>query len=177
MTRDDPAAASAPGRAGPAPRSAPAARAREAAALLLTVLVAGVLPAGCASGGGGSLHADDAAYGAPTAEAAVEAFLAAIRADDYPAMARYFGTPSGPAEEKWGVEEVEQRMLVLAGLLDHESADLRRARRSVTDEDRRQFVLSLTGTRYGSVTLPVVVARWQSGRWLVEQLDTSALSP
>lgn len=147
------------------------------AAVLALALAVSVAAGGCASGGGGSLQSEPDRYGSPTAEAAVRAFLAALQARDYPAMARYFGTPSGPAEEKWGVGEVEQRMLVLAGVLDHDSADLRPARRSITDEDRREFVLSLTGTRYGSVTLPVTVARWRAGRWLVERIDTSALSP
>lgn len=132
---------------------------------------------GCGGGGGGSLQAGPEAYGAPDPEQAVHGFLGALRANDYPAMARHFGTESGPAEGKWGVEEVEQRMLVLAGILEHRDADLQRSRRSETDENRRRFVLSMTGTRYGSVTLPVVAVRASGGRWFVERIETSSLNP
>lgn len=147
------------------------------AIVLLATFTVGLT--GCASGSGGSAVTSDAAssYGAPTAEAAVRGFLQALRNHDYPAMARYFGTESGPAEEKWGVEEVEQRMLVLAGILDHDGAELRPSRRTVPDRDQRRFVLSLTGTRYGAVDLPVVAARWREGQWFVERIDTSRLSP
>lgn len=156
-------------------RGRPLRRVRATLSVLLAGLAVGL--AGCASGSGGSLQADSASYGAPTAEAAVRGFLQALRDRDYPAMARYFGTESGPAEEKWGVEEVEQRMLVLAGILAHEESNLRPSRRSVPDENQRRFILSLTGTRYGSVTLPVVTARWRGGRWFVERIDTAPLSP
>lgn len=154
-----------------------------ALALSLSLAVSGLI--GCsAARGPGSPHPESVAggpalgtYGAPTAEGALGAFLDALRAGDYPAMARLFGTPSGPAREEWGVEETEQRMLVLVGVLGHEEARIRPARRTVTDHRRRPFFLTLTGTRYGTAVLPVTVARDGSGRWFVERIDTSRFSP
>lgn len=152
-------------------------------ALALSLAVSGLI--GCsAARGPGSPHPESVTggpaprmYGASTAEGALGAFLDALRAGDYPAMAHLFGTPSGPAREKWGVEETEQRMLVLAGVLEHAEARIRPARRSVTDHRRRPFLLTLTGTRYGTPVLPVTMARDGSGRWFVERIDTSRVSP
>lgn len=126
---------------------------------------------------GGSLSSSPASYGAPSSEQAIRTFLEALDRQDYPVMARQFGTREGPAEKKWGTEEVEQRMLVLSGLLEHDAYSLRRARLTESRADRRRFMVTLDGTRYGTVTLPVVTARSGSGRWFVERIDTSSLRP
>lgn len=141
--------------------------------LTLLTLLASAAVGAC----GGSPSSSPAAYGAPSAEQAVRTFLEALNRQDYPLMARHFGTREGPAERKWGTEEVEQRMLVLSGLLEHRGYSLRRARLTESGAHRRRFMVTLEGTRYGTVTLPVVSVRSGSGRWFVERIDTSPLRP
>lgn len=139
------------------------------------LLCAGLgLSTGCASAGGG-LSAEPSAYGSSSARAAVAAFLEAARERDYTAMGRLFGTRDGPAEQRLGVAEVEQRMIVLAGLLEHEEADLRRQDLAQLGPGHARFVAALGGTRQGRVDLPVVAASTPDGRWFVERIDVNAL--
>lgn len=143
------------------------------AALLLAATLVAASVVAC----GGSLSSSPAEYGAPSSEQAVRGFLGALSREDVPSMARHFGTREGPAEKRWGTEEVEQRMLVLSGLLEHETHDVRRARLTEPREDRNRYLVTLQGTRYGAVTLPVVTVRSGSGRWFVERIDTTPLRP
>ena len=131
--------------------------------------------AGCASAGRG-LSGDPSSYGAASARGAVEAFLDAAREREYTVMGRHFGTREGPAEARLGRGEGEQRMIVLAGLLGHDEARLRRADLAGLGEHRTRFVAALTGTRQGRVSVPVVAVATARGRWFVERLDVGALS-
>ena len=81
----------------------------------------------CASSGGaGNTSTIESAYGALSAEAAVGQFLDAAKRNDYQLMSRLFGTRRGPAVETIGRIEIEQRMYVLASVLQHSSYSLRR---------------------------------------------------
>lgn len=144
------------------------------AALVLAALVPAAV-GGCASSGGG-LAGDPADYGSPSARMAVERFLAGVRAEDYMAMGQQFGTRKGPAEERLGVTEVEQRMIFLSGLLQHEEADLREADLARTGEWRTRFVATLQGTDQGRVAVPIVAVESKEGRWFVERIDTDPLT-
>lgn len=139
-----------------------------AAALLLPFAVA------CASSGA-PREPEEPAYGAATSEAAVRAFLDGARAKDYRAMAAHFGTTMGPAEKRFGVAEVEQRMIFLAALLRHDSYQLRVANLAQLGPERVRYVAVLVGTRRGTVELPVVTVPASDGRWYVEQLEVDAL--
>lgn len=139
------------------------------------VLCIGVLVAGaCASSG--SLSQDPSLYGSATPEQAVGAFLGAADAQDYQAMGRQFGTPEGPAEREMGLAEVEQRMVVLARLLQHDEYQLRRENAPGGEPDRTRLVAEMTGTRNGSVSVPVITATTDRGRWFVEQLELRELT-
>lgn len=130
--------------------------------------------AGC--GGGQELTQSPAEYGAPTAEQALRTFLEAAAEEEYPAMGRVFGTRDGPAESRLGVTNVEQRMVVLAGLLQFDSYSLEPSSLTEPEQFRRRFNASLTGTRQGDVTVPMFVVRAESGRWFVERLETDPLT-
>ena len=146
--------------------------------------------AGCASSGSGS-SAEGAtspnaatsqagaptttAYGAGTAEEAVRGFLDAAQAQEYSRMRRLFGTREGPAEDRLGVQEVEQRMVVLSGMLLHQSYSLRPLELGYMAEDQRGFVATIIGTRYGNANVPITTVRATAGRWYVEQLGVDAL--
>lgn len=138
-------------------------------------LLALALWAGCA-GGGGELTHSPSAYGAPTAEQAVRTFLEAADAGEYPRMGQMFGTGDGPAEARLGVTNVEQRMVVIAGLMEHESFELEPSRLTEPDPDRRRFVVVLRGSRQGTVNVPVFAVRSGEGRWFVERVDTDPLT-
>ena len=128
----------------------------------------------CASSGGGAATTIDSAYGAMSSESAVGQFLDAAKRSDYKLMSRLFGTRAGPAEQTFGRVETEQRMYILAALLQHRSYSLRRM--PVAEEEGHERVTAdMVGTRNGDVVVPFVVAN-NKGRWFVEQIGTDALS-
>lgn len=144
-----------------------------------TALAAAATLAAAACGGGGSrgqLTQSPSEYGAPTAEQAVRSFLDAAGQEEYPVMGRLFGTRRGPAEARLGVTNVEQRMIVLAGLLQHDGYSVRPATLTEPEPNTRRFNVTMTGTRQGEVTVPVFAVRSENGRWFVERLDTAPLT-
>lgn len=127
---------------------------------------------GCASGGG--LAEGQELYGALSAQSAVGQFLDAANRSDYRLMARLFGSSDGPAEREFGRVEVEQRMFVLASLLQHTSYSLREM--DVAMESGGQRVIAdMVGTRNGDVSVPFATAI-NRGRWFVEQIVTDPLT-
>lgn len=147
--------------------------ARGATALVAAATLAA---AACGGGGGGQLTASPSEYGAPTAEQAVRTFLDAAGQEEYPVMGRVFGTRQGPAEARLGVTNVEQRMIVLSGLLQHDSYTLRPSTLTEPEPHSRRFNATITGTRQGEVTVPIFTVRSENGRWFVERLDTAPLT-
>jgi len=129
---------------------------------------------GCASAGGDVLV--DSTYGAASAENAVRRFLDAAQEQEFSRMRELFGTREGPAERKWGVQDVEQRMIVLSGMLLHQSYSLRPLELGYLGENQRSFVAMIVGTRYGTVSLPITTIQAKSGRWFVEQLGVDSLT-
>lgn len=141
--------------------------------VLVLLLLLGVVS--CASAGH-SLSGDPANYGSPSAEMAVHRFLNGVDARDYMAMGRQFGTRQGPAESRMGTTELEQRMIVLAGLLRHDDYSLRREDLAQLGPHRSRYVATLSGTREGEVDLPFVTAQTEDGRWYVERIDVNPLT-
>lgn len=139
-------------------------------AMALVALSAG----GCASGTGGGSSTVEGGFGALTGESAVGQFLDAIQRKDYRLMSRLFGTATGPAEDRFGRVEVEQRMFVLAGLLQHRSYGLR-ALPVAEAEGKLRYVADMVGTRYGNVSVPFIAVS-SRGRWFVEQVVTDVLT-
>lgn len=142
---------------------------------VLTTLVAALLWVGC-GGGGAELTRSPSAYGAPSAEQALRTFLDAASAGEYPTMGTMFGTREGPAEARMGVTEVEQRMVVIAGLMNFQDYRVEPSRLTEPDPARRRFNVVLEGTGRGAVRVPVFAVRSEAGRWFVERLDTDPLT-
>lgn len=133
--------------------------------------------AACASSGGGDLAGDPAEYGSPDPRMAIERFLQGAAEKDYQTMGQQFGTPAGPAEERFGITEVEQRMMFLAGLLRHRDYELREADLARTGPGRTRFVVTLIrGEERDRVDVPVVAAVTDDDRWFVERIDTDPLT-
>lgn len=143
---------------------------------LATVVAISIAASACASGGGGGGDRPtiEDAYGALSAESAVSQFLDAAKRNDYGLMARLFGTTDGPAVERIGRVEVEQRMYVLASILQHDSYSLRPMGIAAA-EGKRRVIAEMVGTRNGDATVPFVAAS-NDGRWFVEQIVTDDLT-
>lgn len=137
-------------------------------------LAVGAALAGCASAGGGGTGAEEGPLGAATPEDAVQSFLNAANRDDYQGMSRLFGGTRGPAIQRLGRSEVEQRMFVLAALLGHRNYALRRSGLTEGPSEIR-FLVDMTGTRSGNVTVPVIAGEHR-GRWYVQQVVTGPLT-
>ena len=146
--------------------------ARGAVTGLLLVLAA------CGSGGsqGAGVASPVGGYGAESSEAAVVQFLDAAQAEDYRGMWAVFGTAEGAAIERFGVAEVEPRMVVLSRLLKHRDYELRLADLAGLGPDRTRYEVRMVGTRKGDVVVPFVTTHDDRGRWYVEQLQADRLS-
>ncbi len=131
---------------------------------------------GACSSGQRSPETPAAEYGAPEPGLAIGEFLDAAQIRDYTTMARLFGTTDGPAERRFGVDQVEQRMIVLASLLQHESYVLEETTLRQGGPDHRWFMVEMQGTRKGDVSVPMATARAKSDRWFVEQIDVNPLT-
>jgi hypothetical protein len=107
---------------------------------------------------------------------AVRGFLDGANADDYQRMSDLFGTKDGPAVERFGVTDVEQRMIFLSGILKHRSYELSQANLAQLGPDRVRWEARMTGTRKGSVVVPIVTVPDRAGRWYVEVLNLDALT-
>lgn len=162
--------------------SRPARLPRLAAIRFAFVALTAVSLAACGSsrGGGGAGAVDVSAptggYGAESAESAITRFLDAAQAENYQGMWTVFGTAQGPAIERFGVQETESRMIVLARLLKHDGYELRLANLAGLGPGRSRYEVRMTGTRKGSVMVPFVTAHDERGRWYVEQLQADRLS-
>ena len=115
-------------------------------------------------------------YGAPTTEMAVRGFLDGANAEDYSQMSDLFGTDEGAAVERFGVTDVERRMIFLSALLKHQSYNLQQANLAQLGPDRVRWEARLEGTRKGTVVVPVITVPDATGRWFVERLNVDALT-
>lgn len=133
--------------------------------------------AGCGGGSqGAGVSSPVGGYGAATPENAVVQFLDAAQNEDYEGMWTVFGTSEGPAIERFGVQEVEARMVVLSRLLKHRDYELQVANLAGLGPNRTRYEVRMEGTRKGRVVVPFVTAHDDGGRWYVERLDADRLS-
>ncbi len=148
--------------------------------------IAGIMPlsvalvalglTGCASSGGGGNSRSNGVAGAATSEMAVRGFLDAANVADYSRMINLFGTADGLAVDEFGVQDVEARMIFLSQLLKHESYTLSQVNLEMLGPDRVRYEARMTGTRKGTVIVPVIAIPDRSGRWYVERLNVDALT-
>lgn len=138
------------------------------------LMLASALVAACASSG--PTKSSGGPYGAVSSEAAVRGFLDAANEEDYRQMGQLFGTERGPAVDELGIEEVESRMIVLSKLLRNGGYALRQANLEMLGPDRVRWEAALTGSRKGSVVVPVITVPSKDGRWFVERLNVDAVA-
>lgn len=103
-------------------------------------------------------------------------FLDAAAADDYPRMWAVFGTEDGAAIERFGVADIEARMIVLSRLLRNNGYEMRVENLASYGPKRVRYMVQLRGTRKGNVVLPVLTVPDGTNRWFVEQLDINRIT-
>ncbi|HJU65529.1 MAG TPA: hypothetical protein VJ596_07615 [Gemmatimonadaceae bacterium] len=107
--------------------------------------------------------------GAPSARAAVEAFLASVRAEDLQAMSIIWGTSRGPARDVLpDREQLEKRELIMQCYLAHDRFRVLSDTRS--GDGAHTVVVSLTK---GDLTRQTnfYAVQGPSERWYVERAD------
>lgn len=137
-------------------------------------IVALVLAAGCSrhavvSTGvsDGSLATNPNVTGAATARAAVESFLAAVKAQDLQAMAIIWGTDKGAARDVAPRDQLEKRELIMQCYLSHDRYQILSER---TIGAKQQFHVQLTRGRVTRETDFTTIAG-PGGRWYLEGAD------
>lgn len=148
----------------------------------LAFLLAAVVGAACGGSSGGrnapgaGVAAPAGGYGADSSDQAIRQFLDAAQAENYEGMWSVFGTGEGAAIERYGVQEIEARMVVLSRLLKHQSYELRQSNLAGLGPNRARYEVRMAGTRKGNVMVPFVTTHDARGRWYVEQLQADRLS-
>lgn len=106
-------------------------------------------------------------------EAAVRAFLNAVKANSLTGMAELWGTDKGPAARTMDEQEMDKRLSVIRAFLVHDRFEFQ-ARNTMDAMGAEQRVLDVRLSRNGcQPVVPFTVVRW-SGRWLVKDIDLSA---
>ena len=105
--------------------------------------------------------------GAKSPKAAVEGFLAAVRAQDLQAMSVVWGTEKGPARDAMAPDRLEKSELIMMCYFNHEKF---RIGREATREGKQVFSVDLTKGPLTRTTSFYTV-KGPSSRWFVENAD------
>ena len=106
-------------------------------------------------------------------EAAVRAFMDAVKANSLIAMRDLWGSERGPAAGYMNPREVEQRLTVIRTFLDHERFEFDQPN-SVDPANSLQRIVRVRLTRKGCrPVIPITTVQWNKG-WLVKNIDLSA---
>jgi hypothetical protein len=106
--------------------------------------------------------------GAPSPRAAVDRFLAAVRAQDLQALSVVWGTKSGPARDNIQREELEKREVIMTQCLSNDSASFVDDTPGLGGDHLVHFTLYR-----GSVTRTTAFTTQEdaSSRWYVKEID------
>jgi hypothetical protein len=123
-----------------------------------------IIAAACSSRGGGPTGSET---GATSPEAAVNAYMAAMKARDLQAMSAVWGSARGSVRETMSRENMERSGTIVMGLLCPE--DFRITSNTVGDEGRRHIRGQMQrGTR--SIEVSFITIRGPDSRWYVEDV-------
>lgn len=97
-------------------------------------------------------------------------------ADEIETMARLFGTADGPIIDRYPRDEVEQRMFLIARIIEHTEYQLA-GERAVPGRSREaiEVRVNLT-TNDGVKTVPFTIVRTRGGEWLIENIALEAIT-
>jgi hypothetical protein len=112
--------------------------------------------------------------GAPSAQAAVQEFLAAAHSGDVRTMATLFGTTSGPITQRDDANSVEKRMRALQCYLTHDSANVLDDRPATSGPGRQLDVELRQRSAVRRTTFAAVPG--PHDRWFVSSFDISTVA-
>ena len=106
--------------------------------------------------------------------AALEQFLAAVKANDLGKMSSLWGTDRGPASQWMKTNELRQRVTVIQKYLDHTGYRIIEGPLAVPNRaDLRSYRVDLQRTGCNQA-VPIDVIRTRSGGWLVYDVHLEA---
>ncbi len=110
------------------------------------------------------------AVGASTPKAAVEGFLAAVKAQDLQAMSAIWGTSKGPARDLMKRDDLEKRLIIMQCTLTHDKWAYLEDRPRLQTGGRQEFQVELTqGPRSAKTSITTVSG--PGGRWFLEDIN------
>jgi hypothetical protein len=121
-----------------------------------------------ACGGRRGLSTSDMAPVDP--EAAVRAFLNAVKANSLIAMRELWGTERGPATNFMNTQEVDQRLTVIRTFLEHDKFEFAQPNEVDPSNSVQRIVKARLTRKTCQPVVPFTVVPWGKG-WLVKNID------
>ncbi len=112
--------------------------------------------------------------GAATGRGAVEAFLAAVKAQDLQAMSGLWGNEKGLARHQYKRDELEKRLVIMQCLLQHDQFRFVEAGPRLQTGGRQEHLVELKKGKLTAQTTVTTVGG-PNARQLVEDIDVSKL--
>jgi hypothetical protein len=112
--------------------------------------------------------------GAASPKGAVDAFLAAVNAQDLQAMSALWGNDKGLARDRLKREELEKRLIVMQCLIQHDKVSFPEDRARLSAGGKQEFMVELTRGKNTARTKFTAINGPQ-GRWYVEDVDVAPL--
>jgi hypothetical protein len=137
----------------------------------LAIAFAVVVVAACSSRGGGSSGSQT---GATSPEAAVNAYMAAMKARDLQAMSAVWGSSRGSVRETMQREQMEKSGTIVMGLM---CPDDFKVMGNVAHDDGRRQIRGQMKRGMQSIDLTFVTVQGPGGRWYVEDVPLNGDLP
>ena len=115
------------------------------------------------------------AIGAVTGKAAVEGFLAAVKAQDLQTMSAIWGTTKGAARDQMKRDDLEKRLIIMQCTLTHDKWAFLEDRPRLQMGGRQEFQLELFQAQRRAKT-SILTVSGPGGRWFVEDINLLPLT-
>lgn len=112
--------------------------------------------------------------GAGSSRAAVETFMAAVKATDLQAMSTIWGNEKGPGRDQFKRDELEKRLIVMQCLLQHDRYAFQDDTPQLQTGGRQSWPLQITRKRVTART-KLTTVRGPGGRWFLTDADLAPL--
>lgn len=112
--------------------------------------------------------------GAATGRGAVEAFMAAVKAQDLQSMSGLWGNGKGLARDQYKREELEKRLVIMQCLLQHDQFRFVEAGPRLQTGGRQEHLVELKKAKLTAQTT-VTTVPGPNNRQLVEDIDVTKL--
>ncbi len=112
--------------------------------------------------------------GAGSSRAAVEGFMAAVKATDLQAMSTIWGNEKGPGRNQFKRDELEKRLIVMQCLLQHDRFTFLDDTPQLQTGGRQAWPIQITRRRVTAKT-KLTTVRGPGGRWFLSDADLAPL--